>query len=34
MNVARPRPGDTETERSGIRVVQNRPLAAMPGLKS
>jgi len=34
IHVARPRPGDTETDRSGTRVVQNSPLAAMPGLKS
>jgi hypothetical protein len=34
IHVARPLPGETETERSGTRVVQNSPLAAMPGLKS
>jgi hypothetical protein len=34
IHAARPLPGDTETDRSGTRVVQNSPLAAMPGLKS
>jgi hypothetical protein len=34
VHAARPLPGETETDRSGTRVVQNSPLAAMPGLKS
>jgi len=34
VHAARPLPGETETERSGTWVVQNSPLAAMPGLKS
>ena len=34
IHAARPLPGDTVTDRSGTRVVQNSPLAAMPGLKS
>jgi hypothetical protein len=34
VHLARPLPGDTATDWSGTRVVQNSPLAAMPGLKS
>jgi hypothetical protein len=34
IHAARPLPGDTVTDLSGTRVVQNSPLAAMPGLKS
>ena len=34
IHVARPLPGDTGASESGTRVVQNSPLAAMPGVKS
>jgi hypothetical protein len=34
IHAARPLPGDTEIDWSGTWVVQNSPLAAMPGLKS
>jgi hypothetical protein len=34
IQVAAPLPGDTATLCAGISVVQNRPLDAMPGLKS
>jgi hypothetical protein len=34
LHAARPLPGDTLTDRPGTRVVQNSPLAEMPGLKS
>jgi len=33
-HAARPLPGETLSDRPGTRVVQNSPLAAMPGLKS
>jgi hypothetical protein len=33
-HAARPLPGATLSDRPGTRVVQNSPLAAMPGLKS
>jgi hypothetical protein len=34
LHAARPLPGDTLSDQPGTRVVQNSPLAAMPGLKS